>query len=277
MPAGAVGLLLLSAVLHVSWNLILKGVQERLLVGFWTMLGGSLVALTLALGHPWLNGAGIRLALISGVLEGCYLYLLVYAYQRHDFSQVYPIARGAAPAFLAVWAALLLHQQPSVRGLAGIALIVAGVLAVGDVGRTRGTGRLVPLALAVGLCTSLYQLVDGAAVRTNDPFVYNAAVFALMALALAPAAVRAGPRAGAVLAAYRGRIAAGAVFTAGCYALVLVAFRMAPVAYAGATREVSVVLAALAGWLWLGEPFGPRRVAGAAVAFMGIVLLAFAR
>jgi drug/metabolite transporter (DMT)-like permease len=34
------------------------------------------------------------------------------------------------------------------------------------------------------------------------------------------------------------------------------------------------VLAALIGWRWLGESFGPRRVLGAAAVFLGILTLA---
>jgi len=51
---------------------------------------------------------------------------------------------------------------------------------------------------------------------------------------------------------------------------------VSPLGYAGAVREVGVVIAALAGWLWLGESFGPRRLAGAAAVFAGILVLAFA-
>ncbi len=276
MPAAAIALLLASALLHVGWNLILKRTPERQLVTFWTMLGGTAVALVPAIGRRGLNAAGIELALLSGAFEVTYLYLLVHAYHHHDFSQVYPIARGVAPAFLALWTALLLHQRFSAAGLGGIALIVTGVVMVGGIGAVRET-RLVPLALSVGLCTSLYQLVDGAAVRTNDPLVYNAAVFGLMALGLAPMALAQRSRSLDVLRRFAPRIAAGAIMTVACYALVLVAFRMAPVAYAGATREVSVVFAALAGWLLLREPLGTRRVAGAVVVFAGILALALTR
>ena len=58
------------------------------------------------------------------------------------------------------------------------------------------------------------------------------------------------------------------------YTLVLRAYAVAPLAYAGAIREVSVVIAALVGWLWLGEQFGARRLAGAWLVFAGIVILA---
>jgi drug/metabolite transporter (DMT)-like permease len=52
------------------------------------------------------------------------------------------------------------------------------------------------------------------------------------------------------------------------------AYHVAPVGYAGAIREVSVVLAALAGWLLLGEGFGAYRVAGASIVFAGILMIA---
>ena len=59
------------------------------------------------------------------------------------------------------------------------------------------------------------------------------------------------------------------------YSLVLTAYSMTQVSYAGAIREVSIVIAALAGWGLLGEGLGKVRVVGAAVVFAGILLIAF--
>ena len=63
----------------------------------------------------------------------------------------------------------------------------------------------------------------------------------------------------------------------GAYILVVTAFSLAPVAYVGAVREISIVLAALAGWLILGEAFGPRRTLGAALITFGVILITLAR
>ncbi len=60
------------------------------------------------------------------------------------------------------------------------------------------------------------------------------------------------------------------------YALVLNAYAIAQVSYAGALREVSIVFAALAGWKLLGEPLGRVRVIGSLVIFAGILLIALA-
>ena len=49
-------------------------------------------------------------ALVSMILEAVYFILLSNAYSDHDFSLVYPIARGTAPAFLMLWSILFLHE-----------------------------------------------------------------------------------------------------------------------------------------------------------------------
>jgi drug/metabolite transporter (DMT)-like permease len=54
---------------------------------------------------------------------------------------------------------------------------------------------------------------------------------------------------------------------------VLVAVRYAPVGYVTMLRESSVVLAALAGWLFLHERMGGRRLACSAVILAGLVTL----
>ncbi|MFD6794413.1 MULTISPECIES: EamA family transporter [Prauserella salsuginis group] len=60
------------------------------------------------------------------------------------------------------------------------------------------------------------------------------------------------------------------------YLLVLFAMRLAPVSLVAPLREVSIVLAGLAGWLILGEPHGRRRVAGSLVVLAGIAAIALA-
>jgi drug/metabolite transporter (DMT)-like permease len=139
---------------------------------------------------------------------------------------------------------------------------------------SRRSGILV--ALGVALCTSVYSLIDGIAVRRAAPAPYQVAVLGLTGLFLAPRALlRFRPR--LLLAEFRrqwARIVAAGVLMMLAYTLVLRAYEVERLAYAGAVREVGVVLAALVGWRWLGESFGPRRVAGASAVFLGIMVLA---
>ena len=283
MSAFALGLLLAAGALHAAWNLLLKPVGHRLLVLWLAWLVGSLLFLPVLVAAPVPRPIWPFVA-ASSVVEAAYGLLLTRAYAQADFSQVYPLARGAAPALLAVWAAFALRQVPSPAGFAGLALIVLGLIPVGggDVWwKWGGAGfrlRGVAAALGVALCISVYSLIDGVAVRRTPSAPYTEAIMLGSTVALAPPVLlRYGGR--AVLAELRGRalrIVAAGVLMMLAYTLVLRAYAVAPLGYAGAVREVGVVIAALAGWLWLGEGFGARRVAGAVAVFTGIVVLAFA-
>ena len=284
MSTFALGLLLAAGTLHAAWNLLLKRAANRLVVTWLALLVGSVLFLPVLVAAPVPRPIWPFVA-ASAVVECAYYLLLTYAYGQADFSQVYPLARGAAPALLAVWAVVVLREHPSVLGVAGLALVVGGLVPLGSGAtwwkwggpgfRTRG----VAASFGVALCVSVYSLIDGVAVRRTSPAPYTVAVLLVGALLLAPPIlVRYGGR--AVLAELRGQfpriVAAGALMLF-AYILVLRAYVVAPLAYAGAVREVGVVIAALAGWLWLGESFGARRLAGAIAVFLGIVVLAAAR
>ena len=283
MSALALALLVAAGALHAGWNLLIKPVPEPLLVLWLSWLVGALLFLPVLVAAP-VPRSMLWFVVASGAVEAAYGLLLAHAYTLADFSQVYPLARGAAPVLLAVWAALALGQVPSAAGVAGIALIVLGLVPVGGGetwwkwGGASFRSRGVAAALGVALCISLYSLIDGIAVRRTAALPYTVAIMLAGTAFLAPPVLaRYGVR--AVLAAWRahlGRVVAAGVLMMVAYALVLRAYAVSPLAYAGAVREVGVVIAALAGWLWLGERFGPRRLAGAVAVFGGIVVLALA-
>ncbi len=281
MSAFALSLLLAAGAMHAAWNLLLKRSENRLVVTWLALTVGSLLFLPALLRSP-VPWAMWPFVVGSAVVECLYYLLLAYAYGQADFSQVYPLARGSAPAFLALWTILLLGQVPSAAGAAGMGLIVVGLVPVGG-GEVwwRWSGpqfrsRGVVASFGVALCTSVYSLIDGVAVRRTAPVPYTVAVLLLGAALLGPPIMaRCGGR--AVLAELRRgavRIVAAGALMLFAYTLVLRAYAVAPLAYAGAIREVSVVIAALVGWLWLGEQFGARRLAGAWLVFAGIVILA---
>lgn len=282
MSTFALGLLLLAGTLHAAWNLLIKRASNRLLFTWLAVLAGGLLYLPVLIASPvprpiW------PFVVASGLVECVYYLFLAYAYGQADFSQVYPLARGAAPVLLALWAALALHERPSTAGLAGLALVVAGLVPVGSGaawwhwGGSAFRARGVAAALGVALCVSCYSLIDAIAVRRTAAAPYTAAITLASVVPLAPPlvmryglrAIVAEARAGAL------RIALAGALMMIAYTSVLSAYAVTPLAYAGAVREVGVVIAALAGWRWLGESFGPRRLAGAVAVFAGILVLAF--
>jgi drug/metabolite transporter (DMT)-like permease len=274
-----------AATLHAGWNLLLKRVADRQLVVWWAFVVSSLLFLPLLLLRPAIPSSVWPLALVSSVLEVGYVVLLMSAYGAADFSVVYPIARGAAPLLLLLWAVLFLGERPSAAGLTGLGIAAAGLALVGLGPRAVAGGVTTPAlargtrrALLVALIISAYSAIDGAAVKHADPAAYSVAVYVLTSLLFAPILIA---RAGWPAIARAGRAHWGLALTVGIaqcvgYTGVLYVYSRGSVAYAGAIRESSIVLGALAGWLWLGEGFGARRVLGALAAFAGILLIALA-
>jgi drug/metabolite transporter (DMT)-like permease len=281
MPIAAIGLLLLSAVLHASWNLLLKGAGDKVLATFWTSVLGALIFAPALLftGLPPREVWG--LLLLSSAIEVAYLLTLSHAYRDHEFSLVYPIARGTAPALLAVWSMLLLRESPSGPGLAGLAMIVLGLMVIGGSnflrdGYRKPAATAVRLALLTALFISLYSLIDGYAVRRAPAVPYAISIFVLIPTLASPLIVsRYGRQAfSAELATHWRRLTAISVLCVLSYMAALLAYSFAPLSYSGAIREVSVVLGAFAGWRFLNEAMGGIRLLGAAVIFAGIVTIA---
>lgn len=282
MSGTALTLLVLSGLLHASWNLLLKQSPAREAVNVGALVVAATCAAPLLFFTPLRWSSALPFLLASGALNVVYFLVLIRAYARGDFSQVYPIARGTAPAFLALWAVLFLRERPSPLGVAGLAILVVGLMLVGRGGWTtrvaRGTASAL-LAVGVAILVSLYSVVDGAAVKRHDPIAYSAALFVIVAVLMLPvAARRQGARSLALAwrAEWMRTIAVG-VLGFGSYTCALGAYRLALVSYAGAAREVGIVFGALGGWLVLGERFGGWRLAGSALIFAAVVLLAQAR
>jgi len=281
MPILAIALLLTSALLHALWNLILKQSQEKYLAMGWQVIISGILSLILLFftGLPprsmWL------FALTSMILEAIYFVLLSFAYSDHDFSLVYPVARGAAPALVVLWSFIFLHEIPSIGGFLGIATIICGMIIIGGTGffqphESRPQFKGVFIALSIALVISIYTLIDGHAVKNGPALPYGLSMFTLVPVLTTPVLLRNygwGKFRGA-LHRQPGRLILVGFLGVIAYLFALFAYSIAPLNYSEAIREVSVVMGAFAGWRFLGEKMGKIRILGAAVIFFGIILIA---
>jgi drug/metabolite transporter (DMT)-like permease len=281
MPILALVLLFLSASMHALWNFLLKSSDEKYIAMGWQVILSGLFSLVFIFftGLPpkemWL------FAVISMILEAIYFILLCIAYSDHDFSLVYPIARGAAPALLVLWAAIFLHEQLTAGGYIGLAMITGGMVVIGATTLLNNKSekphlRGILTALSVALIISIYTFIDGTAVKNGPALPYGLSMFVMVPFVTTPYIAH---RYGwshfmDMWNKKRGYLLLGGVLGLVAYMLALFAYTFAPLSYSGAIREVSAVIGAFLGWRFLKEEMGGVRVMGSAIVFAGVMVIA---
>lgn len=281
MIAVGVGLALLAAAIHGTWNVLVKAQGDPLRTFRRATLMSGLIASAalipeLALfGRPAVTFAAIGLCLLSSLLETAYLVLLSTAYRRGELSAVYPIARGSAPLIAVAAGLVLLHETLSTAQLIGVALLLAGIAAVAF---SQARGRATIPALVTGVAIASYTTVDRLGVRLTAPWFYGWLLFALMAielpLALAAARRFIGPATADGIPTWsRSAVIGGGMWLG--YFLVLWALSLAPLAVVAPVRETSIVAVAAWGvWQMRERRSAVLKLSGAAVTLAGVALLA---
>ena len=283
MTAIAVGLALIAAAFHGTWNVLVK-VSGDPITTFRraTLVAGLVATMTfvpawLLLGRPPLDPAAAGFCLISSLLETLYLWLLSAAFRRGELSAVYPIARGSAPLLSVLVGLVVLGEQLTSLQLFGVALLLMGILAVT---LSQATGRATVPALLTGVAIAAYTSVDRVGVRLTEPWLYGWLLFTLMAIEL-PVSMWVAARLRLYRApdvysgpTWRQAVIIGVFFLAG-YVLVLVALSIAPLAIVAPVRETAVVAVAVWGVWRLGERNRSTiKLSGALATLAGVALLA---
>lgn len=266
-------LALTAAVLHASWNLLVKQSADRRLAlwGQFT-IGGAISAVVLAIWSVSASPPDIAWgwAIVSGATHVPYLMLLSRAYDRGDFSMSYPIVRGAGALAAAAGGVLLLNDSLSVTSTIGIVIAVLGLFVLAR----SGSWHVVGAALAVASTIAVYSVVDGHGTRQSQPVAYALALNIAAAFFVSLyASVRSRKQMIPTLKAHWKVMSLAGVFSTVAYMLVMIAYRHAPVGYVASLRESSVVIAAFAGWKMLDEGDHKRRIASAAIVLAGLVVL----
>jgi phosphonate utilization associated putative membrane protein len=271
-----VGAVLVGALLHASWNALVKSSSDKALDTAVIHVVGSLIALPFALLVGWPVAAAWPFILTSVVIHIAYYVALTGAYKHGDLGLTYPLMRGTAPLLVALSAALTVGETLSTLSWAGVIGVSCGVLALGLSRHALDSPRAVSFALANAVVIAIYTVVDALGARASgNPLQYVLALFVLDGWPFGLMVLL--RRGGAVAWPYarkRWPIAMlGAAASLGSYGIALWAMTRAPVATVAALRETSVLFAALLGSWFLKEVFTLRRVAGTAVIVAGVMAL----
>ncbi len=277
MNLAVIALVLAAALLHASWNALLKSSHDRLASLSLMTLGAGIGAIPLILWRPLPDAASWFCILLSGLLHTGYNLFLIRAYQIGDFGQSYPIARGSSPLLVALGAALFAGEQLGLYTVVGILLVSLGIVSLANLRGMRGRTHLAgPLAAcATGAFIAAYTVTDGIGARlAGDALAYAGWLFVLDSIALAVIYQRKHGRWPIALSSRETWIGlGGGVMSLLAYGIVIWAVTLAPMGMVSALRETSVLFALLIGAVFLGERLTLRRVLSALVIVAGTIVL----
>lgn len=274
MPTHIVLLVLFAALLHASWNALLRGGADRL----WSMTVMCIViAIVCAIAAIFMvppAPASWGYGLLSALLHVGYNLFLVRSYRVGDLGQIYPISRGSSPALITLGAAIFAGENITPGELLGIGLVSGGIISLAFRGRSLSVPSL-PYALGTGCFIAAYSVVDGMGARLSGaPLAYT--VWMCAAWGVLMPLVYIGLRDARSLFSVRPGILAasvGGLVSLIAYAIVIYAMNEAPLGAVSALRETSVLFAVLIGYLFLGETLTARRVLACTVIASGTFII----
>lgn len=284
---------ILAAVLHATWNAMVKGGGDKHLAMAAVVIGQGIFAAPVLAFVPAPDPASYPMIAAGIVLHLGYQFFLLAAYRVGDLTQVYPLARGSAPLIVAGVSVFFLGVVLEPIQIGAIVLIGLGIIslalvrreaghaiAVADGPSDGGSNRKAALfALATGCFIASYSLVDGLGARQAGTAlgyygwlaIGNAIIFIAITAVTDPATLRRVPNKGFRVLVLGG----GASYAA--YALVVWSFTHAPIALVTALRETSIIFALLIGVFVLRERLDLAKVLATLLTLIGAVLLRFGR
>jgi drug/metabolite transporter (DMT)-like permease len=270
-----------AAGLHAGWNALAKRGRDPV-VFLWCATLASTLALSpfglWILARDGLLASALPFVAGTILLHALYFYALGRAYGTGAYSLVYPVARGLGVALVPIVALLVFDERLSALGTAGVTLVVLGIVSlhVLPAGAASWPGRAILWPMLTGLTIAAYSILDKAGVARLNPVTYMLLLEGGCALLGTPLLWIRPDRVRRELAGWR-TIVAAAVMSALAYTLVLFAFRLSKTGYVVAARELSIVLSAVIGSVWLREGRLGPRLAGATIVLAGVACVALAR
>lgn len=270
-------LVLAAAVMHASWNALVKARAEPVIAMTLLAFVGGLMGLPLLAIFGLPRAAALPYVVASVAIHLGYYLALTEGYRRGEMSEVYPVARGGAPLITTLVVLIVLGEAIPTHALAGVVLLAGGVLLIpaGRGAKARLKSGALGFALLTATIIAAYTVVDGTGGRlSGNPSGYAALLFVLDAIPLPLVIlVRRGRR---LIGALRGNVAqtmAGAALSLGAYWIAIWAMTKAPIPEVAALRETSVLISTGIATFALKEHVRPLRWIAAVAILIGIALI----
>lgn len=283
-------LVLISAAMHASWNLLVRNQRAHnmflSITIVYAVLFFPVVAAIEFFAPPVASVVPLNI-LAGGLLLAIYYMGMTNSYRGGDFTVAYPLAR-ALPVFLVATTEVALGNAPTPLGWIGILLIAAGSVvlplqSIKELSITRYWNRTTLWILFAALAIAGYTVVDQAGLRqlpNGLTFAMRYAIleavvggiFYLLLMRLMHEQIKL-PN---TLQDWKYPLIA-TFFVFGSYSLILWAFQSDDRAsYVIGLRQISIVLGVVAGTYLFRERGARLRIPAAVVITAGVILLSFA-
>src|SRR5688572_4342266 len=173
-----VALLLAAALMHATWNALLKADRSDRLATFGViMTTGTVMGLVAVPFLPMIEPAAWKYLATSVIVHVAYYTFLLKAYSYGDLSHTYPIARGLGPLLVALASGQLIGEHLRTQDIVGVVLLSTGLVALAiplkaaalTAGGRHGLATL--FAVLTGITIAAYIIADGLGVRAAGPTV----------------------------------------------------------------------------------------------------------
>jgi drug/metabolite transporter (DMT)-like permease len=272
-----ISLMLTAGLLHASWHSLVQSGQNRITI----MAGmGAVAGIFAIMALPFVPPPPLQIwpvLVLSAGLHIAYKLCLISAYGRGDFGQVFPLARGMVPLFATLIAFIGLGQLPSINQCVGVALVSCGLsfLAL-DRLHGRATWPLLLGAAGAGATVATYSVLDAYGIRLfTDWLGFTSWLIVLDSFAfLALSRMLRGSRLWSELSASYLRVIVSGILGLLSFCVFLWALSRNPIGAVTTIRETSVLFAMAIGVLRHCEPLSLRRLNGAILVLLALVVIA---
>ena len=261
-----------AALLHATWNVLVKAGGDKELETINIAVGSGVVALSAALLLPAPARASWPWVAASALVHILYFIFLAGAYRWGELSYTYPVMRGGGPMIVALIGALVLGEMLPLHQTLGVLLVCAGVLAFAS---GRHDRRATTFALANAVVIAAYTLIDGQGARASGaPASYTMWFFTANGVVILGYGVaRRGAAVGTYWRAHWQRALLGGACAVGAYGIALWAMTRAPIAVVAVLRETAVIFGAFIAYFVLHEKLTRRRLAATGAVMLGLAAL----
>jgi drug/metabolite transporter (DMT)-like permease len=287
MTALAFTLIVISALMHALWNLLVKRSRHKTVFIWWMFIASfGLFSLTIPLVPQQFNRPPAGTLLMAAIGAVCYVLYHLFngrAYRGGDLSMVYPLCQTSM-IYVPIWGMVLLGERLSPFGACGILLVIFGTYSI-QLQRLSLAELVRPFrnlkspsvrdALTAGFIYSIGSVAEKSGVGHYSPLYFTYLLVLIMLVLMSFNMFR--PKYRALIAEelcenWRLILCSGPVIMAS-FLTFRYGLNLSPVSYAVPVRQVSIVIGVLIGILFLGESFGRIRFVSALFILGGASLI----